>query len=240
MIYYLEQTSSTNTWAKEHLSQLQDGDAVFTQNQTNGKGRLGRRWENLAGCGLYYTAIIQRPMADPSTLPLYASLAAANAIFKITAQMPSIKWPNDLLLNCKKVSGILCECVSGVYLCGIGINLCHPQSYFDQQNLPYGTSLLLQGAKQAENPKQFAEQLAQQLTHSFTTEMNDFCTKGFSCIAEQYRQQCINLGREVWIDGMQGTATGIDPQGRLIVQTPNKEDHIFTGEVSIKGIYGHL
>ncbi len=240
MIYYLEQTDSTNTWAKEHLGQLQNGDAVFTQNQTNGRGRLGRRWENLAGCGLYYTAIIQHPMTDPSALPLYASLAAAKAIFETTAQTPAIKWPNDLLLNRKKVSGILCESVSGVYLCGIGINLSHPQSYFDRQNLPYGTSLLLQGSKQAENSKQLAEQLAQRLTQALTTDMNDFCTKGFACIAEQYRRKCINLGREVFVEGIEGTATGVDCQGRLIVHTKNKQEHIFTGEVSIKGIYGHL
>ncbi len=236
MLHYLEQTNSTNTWAKENLPQLADGDAVFTLNQTDGRGRLGRKWENLAGCGLYYTAVIQRPMKAPFALPLYASLAVSQVIFGATGQRASIKWPNDLLLNQKKVCGILCESIGTAYLCGIGINLCQPQSYFQQQNLPYGTSLSLQGIS-INSPKQLATQLAQGLTHCFCEGMEEFCTEGFALIAQEYSRQCINLGKEVFVGDVQGTAVGIDPQGCLIVKTKAGTEHIFSGEVSIKGIY---
>ena len=128
--------------------------AVYTENQTAGRGRLGRSWVNAEGKALYYTAAIREPLAQPATLPLLASLAVRTQLKLRYGVDCQIKWPNDLLLNGKKIVGILCEGVSYGYqqqgrgiLCGIGINLAQPQSYFDAAGLPNGTSLALQGAK---------------------------------------------------------------------------------------------
>ena len=150
----LPSCGSTNTYAKEHIEEFGPVAAVYTTSQTSGRGRLGRLWTNAAGQALYYTAVLKVPMVQPETLPLFASLAVREQLRLRYGVECAIKWPNDLLLGGKKVVGILCEAVNygtggegRAYLCGIGINLAQPQSYFDEAGLPYGTSLALQGAK---------------------------------------------------------------------------------------------
>ena len=152
-VRYLTECGSTNAYVKEHFEEFGPVGAVYTTNQTAGRGRLGRTWVNAEGRALYYTVAIREPLAQPATLPLLASLAVRDQLKLRYGVDCQIKWPNDLLLNGKKIVGILCESVSYGYqqqgrgiLCGIGINLAQPQSYFDAANLPNGTSLALQGA----------------------------------------------------------------------------------------------
>ena len=153
-VRYLPECGSTNAYVKEHFEEFGPVGAVYTENQTAGRGRLGRSWVNAEGKALYYTVAIREPLAQPATLPLLASLAVRTQLRLRYGVDCQIKWPNDLLLNGKKIVGILCESVSYGYqqqgrgiLCGIGINLAQPQSYFDAAGLPNGTSLELQGAK---------------------------------------------------------------------------------------------
>ena len=150
----LPECGSTNAYVKEHFEEFGPVAAVYTTNQTAGRGRLGRTWVNAEGRALYYTVAIREPLAQPATLPLLASLAVKDQLARRYGVECQIKWPNDLLLNGKKIVGILCESVCYGYemqgrgiLCGIGINLAQPQSYFDAAALPHGTSLELQGAK---------------------------------------------------------------------------------------------
>ena len=152
-VRWLSECGSTNAYAKEHFEEFGPVGAVYTTNQTAGRGRLGRSWVNAEGRALYYTAVIREPLAQPATLPLLASLAVREQLARRYGVDCQIKWPNDLLLNGKKIVGILCESVSYGYqmqgrgiVCGIGINLAQPQSYFDAADLPNGTSLELQGA----------------------------------------------------------------------------------------------
>ena len=136
-VRYLPECGSTNAYVKEHFEEFGPVAAVYTENQTAGRGRLGRSWVNAEGKALYYTVAIKEPLAQPATLPLLASLAVRRQLQLRYGVDCQIKWPNDLLLNGKKIVGILC---------GIGINLAQPQSYFDAADLPHGTSLALQGA----------------------------------------------------------------------------------------------
>ena len=152
-VRYLPECGSTNAYVKEHFEEFGPVAAVYTQNQTAGRGRLGRSWVNAEGKALYYTVAIKEPLAQPATLPLLASLAVRRQLQLRYGVDCQIKWPNDLLLNGKKIVGILCEGVSYGYqqqgrgiLCGIGINLAQPQSYFDAANLPNGTSQLVEKA----------------------------------------------------------------------------------------------
>ena len=193
-VRYLPECGSTNAYVKEHFEEFGPVGAVYTENQTAGRGRLGRSWVNAEGKALYYTVAIREPLAQPATLPLLASLAVRTQLKLRYGVDCQIKWPNDLLLNGKKIVGILCEGVSYGYqqqgrgiLCGIGINLAQPQSYFDAA--------------------------------------------------------CVNLGRRVTFDlpdGVQGAgeAVDVDEEGRLVVRTDSGEVHVFTGEVSVHGIYG--
>ena len=248
-VIYLPQVGSTNAWAKENIAQFGPVGAVYTTDQTAGRGRLGRGWVDAPGKGLYYTAVIKTDLAQPSTLPLFASLAVCDALKQRYGIDCQIKWPNDLLLNGKKIVGILCEGVSYGYqqqgrgiLCGIGINLAQPQSYFDAAGLPNGTSLALQGAKVdlSTDPAWLAEGLTD---FGFDRNLYTFARDGFAPFREEYKAACVNLGRRVTFDlpeGGQGAgeAIDVDEEGRLVVRTDSGEVHVFTGEVSVHGIYG--
>ena len=248
-VIYLPEVDSTNLWAKHNLDKFGPIGAVYTTHQTAGRGRLGRSWLDAPHKGLYYTAVIRTDLVQPATLPLFASLAVCDALrerYRIDCQ---IKWPNDLLLNGKKIVGILCESVSYGYqqqgrgiLCGIGINLAQPQSYFDAADLPHGTSLALQGAAVdlATDPAWLAEGLTD---FGFDRSLYTFARDGFAPFREEYKAACINLGRRVTFDlpdGSQGAgdAVDVDAEGRLVVRTDAGEQHVFTGEVSVHGIYG--
>ena len=108
-VRWLSECGSTNAYAKEHFEEFGPVGAVYTENQTAGRGRLGRSWVNAEGRALYYTAVIREPLAQPATLPLLASLAVREQLARRYGVDCQIKWPNDLLLNGKKIVGILCR-----------------------------------------------------------------------------------------------------------------------------------
>ena len=101
-VRYLPECGSTNAYVKEHFEEFGPVAAVYTENQTAGRGRLGRTWTDAPGQGLYYSVVLKTPLAQPGTLPLYASLAAASALKQRYNVDCQIKWPNDLLMNGKK------------------------------------------------------------------------------------------------------------------------------------------
>jgi BirA family biotin operon repressor/biotin-[acetyl-CoA-carboxylase] ligase len=243
----LASCGSTNAYAKEHPEALVPVGAVYTTSQTAGRGRLGRAWVNAAGQALYYTVVLDAPLAQPETLPQLSSLLVAEALAaRYGADRAfGIKWPNDLLLGGKKLVGILCE--STVYggrrlwLSGIGINLAQPQSYFDAAGLPNGTSLTLAGVRA--DPAADAAPLAADLTARFAAALPVFAQKGFAPWRERYLAACVNLGRRVrypLANGGtgEGVAAGVDADGRLVVHTDAGETAVFTGEVTVSGIYG--
>ena len=241
----LPAADSTNAWAKANLDRFGPVGAVYTTNQTAGRGRLGRAWANAAGLALYYTAVLRLPLADPGALPLYASLAVAAALRRQYGADCQIKWPNDLLLHGKKIVGILCEsCQSPepggprAILCGIGVNLAQPAAYFTQNGLPHATSLALEGA--AVHPEADAGALAAALTDfAFDRDIYAFEREGFAACRGAYKAACVNLGRHVLYDGGAGTAVDVDEAGRLVVQEDGGgARRVFTGEVSVRGIYG--
>ena len=241
---------STNSYAKAHIEEFGPVAAVYTTDQTEGRGRLGRRWVNAAGQALYYTAILKVPMVQPGTLPLFASLAVREQLRLRYGVDCAIKWPNDLLLGGKKLAGILCEAVNygtggegRAYLCGVGLNLAQPQSYFDEAGLPYGTSLALQGAKVDldADPAWLAEGLTD---FGFDRALYTFGPEGFAPYRAAYTAACVNLGRRVSFaqagGAGEGVAAAIDEEGRLVIRTGGGEERVFTGEVSVSGIYGHV
>ena len=238
-VRYLTECGSTNAYVKEHFEEFGPVGAVYTTNQTAGRGRLGRTWVNAEGRALYYTVAIREPLAQPATLPLLASLAVRDQLKLRYGVDCQIKWPNDLLLNGKKIVGILCEGAPDGHsiVVGIGINLAQPQSYFDAAGLPHGTSLALQGVPvdTAADP----EWLAQYLTDfGFDRALYTYEAEGFAPYRERYKALCVNLGRRVTYDGGAGVATDVDTDGRLIVHDERGDTRVFTGEVSVKGIYG--
>ena len=225
-VIYLPEVDSTNLWAKQNIDKFGIVGAVYTTHQTAGRGRLGRDWLDAPHKGLYYTAVIKTDLVQPATLPLFASLATCDALRARYGIECQIKWPNDLLLNGKKIVGI-------------GINLAQPQEYFDAAGLPHGTSLALQGIPVDMDTD--PEWLAQYMTDfGFDRALYTYEREGFAPYRERYKAQCVNLGRRVTYDGGSGVAKDVDDDGRLIVHDENGDTRVFTGEVSVKGIYGAI
>ena len=105
-------------------SGLPEGAAAATDHQTGGRGRLGRRWEEPAGSSVLVSVMLHPPQERHlPELSLVAALAATEAIEAATGLSAQIKWPNDVMLNRRKVAGILSELSDGAVVVGIGINV---------------------------------------------------------------------------------------------------------------------
>lgn len=148
-IVYFEETDSTNEVAKRLAREgAEEGTLVVAEAQTKGKGRLGRQWLSPAGEGLYFTLIL-RPPFPPQRAPqmtLIAAVAVARALSEATGLEVKIKWPNDILVNGRKVAGILTEMVADMdrihYLVvGIGININQEKEAFPSEVAEIATSL---------------------------------------------------------------------------------------------------
>ena len=237
---YLPQVGSTNVWCKQNAEALSDGDAVYSTSQTQGRGRLGRSWQNAPGSGLYYSVLLKGPMADRQSLPLAASLGVSRALQQTFGAETQIKWPNDLLLKGKKLVGILCEGTAQGIVCGIGVNLSQPDEFWQQVGLPYATSL--KGGLGIDPGPQGAERLARAISAQLAPGgwLEAFRRQGFAAIRSEYKAACVNLGRTVTFEGGSGLALDVDEAGCLVVETAQGAKQVFTGEVSVGGIYGSL
>ncbi|MGI9156090.1 MAG: biotin--[acetyl-CoA-carboxylase] ligase [Marmoricola sp.] len=204
---------------------------VVADHQTAGRGRLDRAWVTPAGAALTFSAVVD-PVVDAEWWPL-VPLAAGYAVARVVGG--AVKWPNDVLLKDRKVSGILTERVSvrahggdkPLAVIGIGINV-------DQANgelpVPTATSLSLAG-RPRERTELFAEVL-----HALRFSLGLLATSP-SALVNNYRGLCSTLDRQVRIDlpdgsVLEGRAVDIDRHGRLVVEPPSGGRHaMYAGDV---------
>ena len=238
---YKECVTSTNTLLKGlAASGVPDGFTLFAAKQTRGRGRLGRGFVSPEG-GLYLS-MLWRPVASPEgLLPLtaMASASAALAIRRVTGADVRIKWPNDLALHGKKLAGILTEVTlagSGVdhVVIGIGVNLRQRPEDFSPEVAVLATSLAAEGydVDQAALETALVDALRQSFRHLCAPET----------YVDEYRQLCLNLGRQARIlqTGETVTALDIDGQYGLVVRHENGAvETLRCGEVSVRGLYGY-
>jgi BirA family biotin operon repressor/biotin-[acetyl-CoA-carboxylase] ligase len=133
--YHFKTIRSTNTYAKQFAKSLSSIGAVFTADeQTNGRGRGSHQWYSAPKAGLYYSLLIPAPMAYKELHSLTQKIGhlTINGITHLTGIRPTLEWPNDIILNHKKLGGILIESVGGAnqkspryVVIGIGLNLNH-------------------------------------------------------------------------------------------------------------------
>lgn len=231
---FLEEIDSTNSYCKAHFNEMSDGAVVYTLNQSAGRARLGRIWSNTPGKALYLSQIVKTELVSPSTLPLAASLAVEDALERMYGITAQVKWPNDLLLSDKKLVGILCESVPEGYIIGVGVNVAQTQAQLDAQGLEYATSILIETG---ECPRDIGA-LALAISESFSSMLERFAKSGFASLRGEYRARCINLLHDVTAGDIKGKAVDINLDGHLVVRTDTGEEAVFTGEVSVGGIYG--
>ena len=242
-----ESIDSTNEEAKRRgEAGAPDGSVYVADNQTSGKGRRGRTWLSPSGEDIFFTILLRPdlPLGSVSMLTLVAASAVAEAIDKVTGQSSQIKWPNDIVMNRKKVCGILTEMNMEIdsiayVVVGIGINVNRME--FREDIADMATSLKKESGHNIERAALLSEILS-----TFFRDYKLFLEKqDLSPFLESYNQKLVNVGREVKIikkgEEIIRTAIGINDRGELVVQdTSGKKENIFSGEVSVRGIYGYV
>ncbi|MDY5846440.1 MAG: biotin--[acetyl-CoA-carboxylase] ligase [Bariatricus sp.] len=242
-----EVVDSTNIRAKELGEKgAPHGTLVVAEQQTAGKGRRGRSWVSPPGSSIYMTLLL-KPEVEPSRAPMLTLLMAyaiADAFRGEKNLDVQIKWPNDLVLNKKKICGILTEMSAEVgyvhyVVIGVGINV-NTES-FQEEISQTATSLRIE-----EGVKFQRAELIAAIMQKFEMYYEKFCASGnLSDIMDGYNAILVNKDREVRVlepgNEYNAKALGINETGELIVE---KEDgsrtEIFSGEVSVRGIYGYV
>ena len=237
----MEEVDSTNKYAKEHFAELNDFTIIYTDNQTAGRGRLERKWQN-TGADNIYASILIKPNCEISNvfsnLTQYLCLVLAET-FEEYGVNPQIKWPNDIVADGKKVCGILTEGVispnKNKAVVGIGINVAN-KSFGDELSDKASSIYMLTG-------KVFErESIINNLLEEFEKTYTDFI-EGKTFISD-YEKLCININRQVTFvkegEETSGIAVNVAENGELVIK---KEDgttlNINSGEVSVRGIYGY-
>ena len=239
-VIHLDTVGSTNDECRNlAFNGAEEGTLVIADEQTGGRGRMGRVWSSPKGEGIWMSLILRQNI-NPyhvSSVTLLAGLAVCRALrsFVIDAV---IKWPNDVWINGKKVCGILTEMSASqdgidFVIVGIGVNV--NTSIFPQELENIACSLYTETNKKYERNTVIAE-----IWHQFGLYYDGFAERGFSAIKNEYEKYCTNIGKRVNVlcdDGYEALAMGIDDSGSLVVLKDNGEKTaVFSGEVSIRNI----
>ena len=218
---------------------------LIAAEQLAGRGRLGRSWVSTAGDGLYMSILIRPDIAVEKAplLSLIMGLAAVRAVKDVTGIEAMLKWPNDLVINGKKVAGILAaseikETKLDFVVIGIGINMF--QESFQEEIAKTATSLKLSGGTF------IREDLENSIVKSFNRYYDIFIREeSFRAFTEEYNSLTVNVGRRVRIiepdNEYEAESLGVNEDGELIVRTDRGElKTIRSGEVSVRGVYGYV
>jgi BirA family transcriptional regulator, biotin operon repressor / biotin---[acetyl-CoA-carboxylase] ligase len=215
-IRWRDRTESTSDDALAAAKQGAAHGAVFgAETQTHGRGRRGSEWVSAPGEGLWFSVLLRPALSAElvSGLALAAGLAVRDAVAARIAADAKIKWPNDVLVDGRKICGVLVESqMSGASISsaivGIGINVA--QRTFPPELRDIATSLaLLDGAPRAR------ESLLADTLAALQTRVEILQQRGMSGLAEELRGHDALLGLSLWVDERRGTGAGIDDAGRL-------------------------
>jgi len=242
-----ESIESTNIRAKEVAMLADEGTVIIAEEQTMGRGRLGRSWMSPKSKGLWFS-IILKPYLDPGKISKITLIGAA-AVHKALKELgitSHIKWPNDVVVEGKKVCGILTEMVlqdenSYYVIMGIGINANLDKGDFHDELKDKATSLKIIKGAEIDRSRLLACVL-----NNFEKLYIPFKEKeDISETIKISRENSILLNREVRIikDNVErtGRTIDLDQEGRLIVEFENgKIEAILSGEVSVRGMEGYV
>lgn len=236
---YLAETDSTNRQAcLLGESGAPAGTVVIADRQSAGRGRLGRQWVSPPGVNLYLSVLLRPPLPPHAApqLTFLSALAVARAIETVAGLQPSLKWPNDVLVDGRKVAGLLNEMsaesdrVRFVVL-GIGVNLNMTADQFPEELRMPATSLRIAGGRPVSRAA-FARELLQQLDRLYA----EFLRHGPAPILAAWEAYCTLFGQPVSVDGpdgaLCGTVAGIDRDGALLLTLADgSSERILAGDV---------
>ncbi|MCC7571898.1 MAG: biotin--[acetyl-CoA-carboxylase] ligase [Candidatus Methanofastidiosum sp.] len=235
-ILFFEEIDSTNNKAKQIALEEKEGTVVISEMQTSGRGRRGRGWYSPKG-GIYVTFIL-KPTVSPekaSQLTLVSSLALVETLNSINGNLDAkIKWPNDVLISGKKISGILTELSADMekinyIVVGVGINLNTEKEILPEN----GTSLKIEMREEV-SIKLFLKNF---LEH-YDSIYQEYVNGEIGEIIRRWKDNSDTLGKNVRIIGInetyEGIAKDIDENGALILRSDNKEIKVYSGDVSLR------
>jgi len=240
-IIYFRETDSTNVRAKYLAGNgAPEGTVVVAEKQTQGRGRKGRYWFSPPGEGIY-TSIILRPPISPNEAPkltLMASVAVAEALLSLTSLKVNIKWPNDILINGRKVAGILTEISTDMdridyVVIGVGVNVNTPREGLPPDLAQTATSILM------ETGKPFPRiALLRAYLEWLEIYYETFKTKGFDPVMSRWKNLADIIGRRISVDLMDrvrmGEVLDIDKDGFLILRDREGTiERIISGDVTL-------
>lgn len=243
--YFFNNITSTNDYAKKLADNgYKEGTIVVSNAQTNGRGSRGRTWESSKNEGIFLSLILKPNIEfiNISQINLIATIAMCRTIKKETGLNAKIKWPNDIIINGKKVCGLLTEVnykfkfIKYIIL-GIGVNV--NNIAFSQELFKKATSIRLELGRSIER-KQFLASYLYELELLYLEYNNSL---NFSIFLEEYRNLCLNIGKECKFIHKNKEITGhvinVNNFGEIIFRKKNGEDiKIVTGEVSLRSING--
>lgn len=223
-----------------------EGTLVVAKTQTAGRGRRGRQWDSPEGDAIYMSLILrpQAEAADVSGLTLVMALSVAQALQQLQLGGVQIKWPNDIVLNRKKLCGILTElhmenrCVSDVII-GVGINV--NQKCFASEIESIATSILIETGSGMDK-----DMLIDAVMEAFERNYAIYQkTYDMTNLMEDYHAFLANCNQEVRVlnpkGEYEGIALGINLRGELLVRKQDGTiETVYAGEVSVRGIYGYI
>ncbi|MDD5879581.1 MAG: biotin--[acetyl-CoA-carboxylase] ligase [Clostridiales bacterium] len=243
-VLHFETIDSTNDYAKKIGNELRDGSVIISEEQTKGKGRLGRVWESKAGEGIWMS-IILKPNIIPNKAPFITLIAGASIVkaLNILGVDAKIKWPNDITINNKKLSGILTELSAEIervnyIVVGIGMNV--KDTDFEEELQDKATSLY------KENYNVSRVDIVKEILCQFEKLYLDYIEKDDKKeVLDICRQYSAIINKEIYViknDQKELVdCIGINEEGNLIIKNKDgKLEEIMSGEVSIRGVKGYV
>jgi len=246
-LIYFDSLDSTNARARlEAIKGAAHGTLVAAGRQTRGRGRSGKSWFSPPNTNIYFT-ILLRPDFLPekaAMLTLVMAYSVARCVKAVTGMRAGIKWPNDIIINKKKICGILTEMDVdngriGYVIIGVGINVAKQE--FPAELAEMATSLEQECGNEINK-----DLLFERIMGAFEEDYEDFVFRGdLSGLQAGFEDMLVNQNARVSVldpkGKYQGTAKGITSKGELLVE--NDEGvilKVYAGEVSVRGIYGYV
>lgn len=246
LVFY-KKTDSTNLDVKRLAEDGgKEGTLVVADMQEAGRGRRGRAWVSPSGEAIYMSLLL-RPSCAPnqaSAITLVMAIAILEAVEELKPGICGIKWPNDLVINGKKMCGILTEMsmeMDAIHYVVVGVGVNANQEVFAEEIANTATSLYLELGHKVNRSKFVASAM-----HYFEKNYQEYeKTFDLSGLVDKYNQYLLNRDKEVRVldpkGEYEGVALGIDDKGELLVR---KQDGtivtVYAGEVSVRGIYGYI
>lgn len=245
-VIYLKETDSTNEYAKRVAGDVSHGTLVVADCQSSGKGRLGRKWSSPHETAIFMTLIL-KDIPEPekaSMVTIVAAMSVSDAL-KESVSGAFIKWPNDIVINGRKVCGILTETKSSgrksqYVIVGIGINV-------NNEKFPEDIDGVATSLYRETNMKHDRAEIICRVMKYFEKYYNVFLECGdLKALVDDYNKSLANRDNLVEITAKEGTyraeCSGIDQWGRLIVKRKDtgSTEKIMSGEVSVRGVYGYV